>query len=55
MLHRYPTAIAQGARSPQTLAAFDATRKREREEQEQIDLEDWIAEQLYSLNRATFA
>lgn len=42
MLHRYPTAIARGAQSPQTLAAFIATRKREREEEEQLDLEDFI-------------
>lgn len=55
MYTKYPPALAQGARSPQTLAAFTEARKREREEQEQIDLEEWIAEQLYNLNRPTFA
>lgn len=50
-----PPALAKGARSPQTLAAFLATRRKIREEQEQIDIEEWLAEQLATLNRPTFA
>lgn len=40
---KYPVAIAKGAESAQTLAAFAQNRRRVREEQEQLDLEDFIA------------
>jgi hypothetical protein len=37
-----PPAIALGAVTPNTLRAFESTRRRVREEQEQLDLEDFI-------------
>lgn len=55
MVTKCPPAIALGARSAQTLAAFLQNRRKIREEQEQIDLEEWLAEQLATLNRPTFA
>lgn len=55
MVTKYPPAIAQGAKSAQTLAAFLSNRRKIREEQEQLELEDWISEQLATLNRPTFA
>lgn len=48
-----PPAIALGAMTPQTLAAFQSTRRRVREEQEQLDLEDFI--ESLSHARSTFA
>ena len=42
MVTKCPPAIAQGARSAQTLAAFLQNRRKIREEQEQLDLEDFI-------------
>lgn len=48
MYTKYPVAIAHGAMSPQTLRAFESNRRRVREEQEQLDLEDFIE----SLNHA---
>lgn len=55
MVTKCPPAIALGAKSQQTLAAFVSNRRRIREEQEQLDLEEWLAEQLATLNRHTFA
>lgn len=42
MITRCLPAIALGAQTPQTLAAFKSTRAKIREEQEQLDLEDFI-------------
>lgn len=38
-MQHYTTKIAQGARTPQTIAALESARYRE----EQLDLEDFIA------------